>query len=214
MRLVLSSWFLPPDQKPSVLPSPAGTAKAGIVLNAQDGFGSARDRDLARETRTLRAFGYSCEELDLRDYFSGGDEIRTRLGTLDLVWALGGNAFVLARAMTQSGFGEAVVQELHDRPEFVYGGYSAGACVAGPDLQGIDLMDDQTVVPDGYSPTAEPHCLDLVPFRIVPHWRSQHPETDAAERAADYLAEEGLAHRRLRDGQVVTINDDEADFAT
>jgi dipeptidase E len=213
MRLLLSSWFLAPDQKPSVLPPSAGRARAGIVLNALDDLGASRDRDLARETRTLGAFGYSCEELDLRDYFGATDELHDRLGDLDLVWALGGNAFVLARAMTQSGFGEAVTLQLHDRPDFVYGGYSAGACVAGPDLDGIDLMDDRTVVPDRYSPTVQPLCLNLVPFRIVPHWRSQHRETNAAERAANYLAEAGLAHRRLRDGQVVTVHDGDMDFA-
>jgi dipeptidase E len=208
MRLVLSSWFLAPDQKPTVLPSSHGNGRAGIILNALDEFGPSRDRDLAREKRTLEAFGYACEEVDLREYFSANDTLHERINTLDMVWALGGNAFVLARAMHQSGFTDVVTQELHDRPDFVYGGYSAGACVAGPDLDGIDLMDDRTVLPEGYSPAVEPLGLGLVPFRIVPHWRSQHRETHAAERAANYLAEAGLAHRRLRDGQMVTVHND------
>ncbi|GAB2685033.1 hypothetical protein GCM10027271_54410 [Saccharopolyspora gloriosae] len=125
---------------------------------------------------------------------------------LDLVWVVGGNAFVLARAMTQAGFRDALAAQF-PRREFTYGGYSAGACVAGPDLRGIDLMDDPAVLPDGYSSTAAPECLGLVPYRIVPHWRSGHPESDSAENAAAHLAEHGSAHRCLRDGEAVNVHD-------
>jgi len=178
------------------------TGKAGIVLNALDEYGDSRARDYDRERRTLQSFGYSCEELDLRDYFAASNELPERLNSLDLVWALGGNAFVLARAMTQARLRDAIDQQSH-RPEFTYGGYSAGACVAGPDLQGIDLMDDPTVLPEGYSPAIVPDCLRLVPYRIVPHWRSDHPEAGRAEQAATYLAAHDLEHRRLRDGETL-----------
>jgi len=206
MRLLLSSWFLTPDTRPSALSNTLATGKAGIVLNALDEYGRSRARDYGRENRTLEAFGYRCEELDLRDYFSAPTELPKRLANLDLVWALGGNAFVLARAMTQARFRDALHQQL-PRPEFTYGGYSAGACVAGPDLQGIDFIDDPTILPDGYPPATEPQCLRLVPYRIVPHWRSQHQESERAERAAAHLAKNGLPHRCLRDGEVVNIRD-------
>ncbi len=206
MRLLLSSWFLTPDSRPSALGGALATGRAGIVLNALDGYGDSRDRDYARENRTLENFGYSCEELDLRDYFAAPDELPERLAGLDLVWVLGGNAFVLARAMTQAGFRDALQKQL-DRPEFLYGGYSAGACVAGPDLQGIELIDDPAVLPEGYSPDTAAECLGLVPFRIVPHWRSEHPETEGAERAAAHLAERGLPHRCLRDGETLSLDD-------
>jgi dipeptidase E len=208
MRLLLSSWFLTPDNRPSALPATLtnGTARAGIVLNALDQLGGSRNRDYARERHTLETFGYSCEELDLRDYFSAPDELAKRLADLHLVWAMGGNAFVLARAVTQARLGEALRAQL-DRPDFTYGGYSAGACVAGPDLRGIDLIDDPNVVPERYPTETAPECLGLVPFRIVPHWRSDHPETEGAERAATHLAQHGLAHRCLRDGDVLSIHD-------
>ncbi|MFH8573727.1 Type 1 glutamine amidotransferase-like domain-containing protein [Streptomyces sp. NPDC017993] len=206
MRLLLSSWFLTPDSRPPALPSNLRNGRAGIVLNALDGFGRSRTRNLARESRTLETFGYSCEELDLRDYFSAAAGLTHRLADLDLVWALGGNSFVLARAMTQSGFGDALKEQLV-RPEFAYGGYSAGACVTGPDLQGIDLIDDPTVLPEGYPSATTPTCLGLVPYRIVPHWRSDHPEAEGAERAASHLGDRGLPHRCLRDGESINIHD-------
>jgi dipeptidase E len=204
MRLVLSSWYLTPDSRPSGLSGTLVTGKAGIVLNALDQYGASRSRDYARESRTLESFGYSCEELDLRDYFANPDELSARLDGLDLVWALGGNAFVLARAMTQARLRDALHRQAH-RPDFTYGGYSAGACVAGPDLQGIDLIDDSTALPDGYPPTTEPECLRLVPYRIVPHWRSDHPDAQGAEQAAAHLTNLDLPHRCLPDGETINM---------
>jgi len=205
VRLLLSSWFLAPGERPQVLPPATTTRRAAIVVNALDQYGPSRARDLGRESGTWEGFGYRCEELDLQEYFTAPDRLAARLSELDLVWAMGGNAFVLARAMTASGFGAAVREQLR-RPEFVYGGYSAGACVAGPDLRGIDLVDDPDVLPAGYPPV-EPRCLGLVDFRIVPHWRSEHPDAPGAEKAAARLAADGLEHRCVRDGEAVSVHD-------
>ena len=204
MFLLLSSYVLTADALRGLrtpLPRPVG-GRAGIVLNALDQFGPTRDYALGRERRTFEECGYRCTELDLRSYFGRPDALAAHLAELDLVWALGGNVFVLARAMDAAGFGPAVRQQAA-RPEFVYGGFSAGACVAGPDLRGLDLVDDATLVPDGYPPDARPVGLGLVPFRIVPHWRSDSPDAPGAERAVQYLAAAGLDHRALRDGEAV-----------
>ncbi|MEU2246990.1 Type 1 glutamine amidotransferase-like domain-containing protein [Streptomyces sp. NPDC019224] len=205
MRLLLSSWYLKPGERPAALPPASRTGRAGIVLNALDQYGCSRARDLPREIRTWESFGYTCEELDLRDYFSAPGELAARLAALDLVWALGGNAFVLARAMTQSRFADALRTQQH-RHDFVYGGYSAGACVTGPDLRGIDLIDDPGVHPDGYPADVQPSCLGLVPFRLVPHWRSDHPDAAGADRAVACLTEAGLRHRCLSDGETIGLH--------
>ncbi|WP_255948830.1 Type 1 glutamine amidotransferase-like domain-containing protein [Streptomyces odontomachi] len=131
------------------------------------------------------------------------DALAARLAGLDMVWALGGNVFVLARAMHAAGF-HAALQRQSGRAEFVYGGYSAGACVAGPDLQGLGFVDDEEIVPPGYPAAARPVSLGLVPFRIVPHWQSDHPDASAVDAAVAWLGQAGLEHRCLRDGEVVT----------
>ena len=69
----------------------------------------------------MRSLGFDAEELDLRTYFHGGGDLRGRLETYALVWVVGGNAFVLARAMTAAGFAAAARETLR-----VYAGYSAG----------------------------------------------------------------------------------------
>ncbi|MER6442672.1 Type 1 glutamine amidotransferase-like domain-containing protein [Streptomyces sp. NPDC001185] len=154
-------------------------------MNALDGYDRSRARDYARESRPLEIFGCSREELDLRDYFTAPEELPERLEGLDLVWALGGNAFVLARAMTQASFRGAVQEHWH-RPEFTYGGYSAGACVAGPDLQGSassmtrpsclkairrpSHRNTSAWCPTGSFPTGDPNT-------VTPKARSEPPPT-------------------------------------
>jgi dipeptidase E len=160
----------------------------------------------------MSTLGFECEELDLRSYFHDLEGLSDRLRHLDFLWVVGGNSFVLARAMTLSRFGEALRGPLSEG-RLVYGGYSAGSCVAAPDLEGIHLMDDPAVVPEGYPAEPAPRTLQLVPWRIVPHWRSDHPESADAEKAADYLRQSGLDFRTLRDGEALIVAHGETQVA-
>jgi len=200
--IYLSSYRLGNDTDVLRRQQPGG--RAGIVLNALDVYGDTRARDWDREAGDLERLGYASEEIDLREYFDDGVALSRRLADLHLVWVVGGNAFVLARAMYASGFREALIPELHRG--LIYGGYSAGACVAGPDLRGVDLIDDPNIIPDGYESGMPFSTLGLVPFRIVPHWQSDHPESEAADRAAALLEQEDLAYRPLRDGEALVLD--------
>ena len=95
----------------------------------------------------------------------------------------------------------------------VYGGYSAGSCVAAPDLKGIHLVDDPGTIPDGYLEDVVPQTLRLVPWRIVPHWPSDHPESADAEKAADYLRQSGMDFKVLRDGEALVVANGEVHIA-
>ena len=207
MKLYLSSYRIGTDRNAlaDLVETPG---RAGIVFNALDGFAD-RLRIFARESDDLSSFGFECEELDLRSYFDDLEGLRDRLSQLQFLWVTGGNSFVLARAMTQSRLGEALHGPLSDG-RLVYGGYSAGSCVAAPDLKGIDLVDDPGLIPDGYLEDVTPETLQLVPWRIVPHWRSDHPESADAERAADDLRQSGLDFRTLRDGEALVVANGES----
>lgn len=202
MKLYLSSYGIGRLRETLVTDKPS--ARAGIILNALDAFGHSRSRDLKRHVADFTSLGYRAEELDLRHYFEHPDLLPEHLGRLDLVWVVGGNSFVLARAMQQTRFVDALHSRRNDET-FTYAGFSAGACVAGPDLRGIELMDEPEILPPEYPPNIEPAGLGLVPYRIVPHWRSDHPETVAAENAVAYLKRMGLEYRSLTDGDVLVL---------
>ena len=211
MLLYLSSQGLGGD--PSALAAPRAGARAGLVLNALDGYPD-RQRNWDRERDDLAGLGYAAEELDLRDSWSSpAGELASRLARLDLVWVVGGNVFVLARAMALAGFGAALA-DAAARGDLRYGGYSAGSCVAGPDLTGIEAMDEPDLVPPGYPATGVPAaCLGLVPFRIVPHVVEANEESAGAAVAVSRLREAGLEFRALRDGEALVVRDGEVTLA-
>ena len=180
-------------------------ARAAVVLNALDAFGESRSRDLGSELARLEGLGYEAAELDLRRHFGDRVSLGELLSQLDLVWVVGGNAFVLGRAIAASGFAPL----LHHRAEigpFIYSGYSAGACAAAPDLAGLELVDDPRVHGVGHPHGLEPKALNLVPFRVVPHWDSDHPESGQMAAVADVLRRRGLEYRLLRDGESLLLD--------
>lgn len=199
LRLYLSSYRLGRNADVMRWPGP-GVGRAAVVLNALDGYGATRRITLRREVSDLRSLGYRARELDLRTFFDAPDLLGAALAEIDLLWVVGGNSFVLARAAAAAGLASALDDRGRQKQGFWYAGYSAGACLAGPDLVGIELMDDDSVIPEGYPPIP-PTTLRLIDERIVAHWRSDHRESAAAEQAAEFLTQRGLAHRTLRDGE-------------
>ncbi len=205
MRLYLSSYRVG-DRAGSLLALLGGGKRAALIENALDLY-SEEAREMHRceiydPAAELASLGISSTRLDLRKYFGRSEALATELSNYDLVWVVGGNAFVLRRAMKASGFDDLIIGML-DTDQIVYGGFSAGAVVAAPGFRGLQLMDDANDVPPGYDPETVWDGLGLIDHAIVPHYRSPHPETAAAERATRHLAGQGLRYRALRDGEVI-----------
>jgi dipeptidase E len=208
VKLYLSSYRLGRDRE-ALRDLVGRPGRSGLVFNACDVYGDDRLRILERETEDLTSLGFACDELDLRSYFEDFEGLRNRLDTYDLIWVTGGNTFVLARAMTRARFGQAAAEPINDG-RLIYAGYSAGTCIVAPDLEGINLMDEPDALPDGYPKDVLATTLGWVPWRIVPHWRSQHPAAPLAELAVEHLLDSGLAFRTLRDGQTIVVEGDES----
>lgn len=205
MKLYLSSYFL--GSHPEEIAKLVGSNKrVGIIMNAGDMYGGEKHLTyLASEVEKMKAIGLMAEELDLRDYFADNEALKARLERYGLVWVTGGNSFVLRRAMKMSGF-DIFIKDLVSREALVYGGFSAGSCVAAQTLKGIDLVDDPEQVPEGYDKEVIWEGLGLVDFSIAPHYRSGHPESEEMEEVVEYFEENDMPYRTLRDGGVLVIN--------
>jgi dipeptidase E len=204
MRLLLCSYRL--GGHADVLRDLCTGRRAAVVPNATDQWPeSPHHRD--RETSDLAAAGFDVSIVDLRDYFGKDGELAEVLDGIDVVWVPGGNTFVLARAMHASGFRHAAAERVRSG-SLAYAGYSAGACVAGPDLIGIHVMDEPDAVPVGYDASWPATTLGFVPWRIVPHWSSDHPESPAADAAVTYLLQAQLPFQTLQDGKAVVVDGD------
>ena len=205
MRLYLSSDRIG-DRAGALLGLVGFGARAAIVSNALDGV-SPVAREIYRNEvydpfAQFASLGIEAAELDLRRYFGRQDALGADLARYDLVWVIGGNVFTLRRAMKQSGF-DAVITQMLDRDAIAYGGFSAGAVVVGPSLEGFELCDEPGQQPNGYAPDLVTSGLGLLDFSIVPHVRSAHPEARAAEQITRYLARRRRPFRALRDGEVI-----------
>jgi dipeptidase E len=207
MRLYLSSFRLG-NQPRALLNLLGGRTRTALILNADDYKNPAdRDASLQRELTELRGLGLDPTEIDLRDYFARESELRPLLTGFDLVYLRGGNVFILRRALRQSG-ADRILADLLAQDAVVYAGYSAGPCVLGPTLRGIEgSEDDPGTVPDGYDEAVIWDGLGLLPFAFAPHYR---PETavGGATPVVDYYIDHHIPFVALRDGQALVVDGD------
>lgn len=205
MRLFLSSYKL--GNKPNELLRLVGHNKrVAIIMNARDaGDASGRAERLQQEIDGLAALGLQPEELDLREYFGKSDELKEAAKNFGLVWVRGGNTFLLRRAFRQSGFDEIITAMLK-ADQIVYGGYSAGVCVLSPSLKGSELVDPEDEIADGYDSEVIWDGLGILSYAVSPHYKSDHPESADIQKEVDYLIDNHILFRALRDGEVIIIN--------
>jgi dipeptidase E len=207
VRLYLSSLGMGDRFDELVAALPAG-APVALVSNAVDYIPQsdreAYARDVFDPVAFFRSRGFAAEDLDLRAWFARPDALRASLRGVRLVWAVGGNAFLLLRAMRQSGLDELLRERVAAR-SLIYGGWSAGAVVAGPTLRGIELMDDPGILADGYDPAPVWEGLGLIDYSIVPHFQSDHPEAEAAAKTVAWLRDANLPFKALRDGECIVL---------
>ncbi len=208
MRLYLSSWRLGSDPAALLgLLRDAGPARVAVVGNALDAAAPDVRRDgVAREVAALGGLGLRARELDLRDHVGTPDRLEEALDGVAMVWLRGGNVFVLRHALALSG-ADTVLAARVRAGSLVWAGYSAGACVLAPSLRGLELIDDPAAVRESWRAGPRWSGLGLLPYAIVPHYRSDHPESAAAGAAAAHYRAHGVPHRTLRDGEAVVVDD-------
>lgn len=163
MKLYLSSYRIPDTAAlQKLLGKPFAKASVALIPNAKDYYAPRARRVKIRSiVEYLELCNFTVSVVDL-NYYTDAALLAAELKKYDMLWVMGGNSFCLREAMQRSGF-DRVVGELVDQG-VVYAGESAGACVAGSDLKGIDLADDdefaEMVIWDG---------LHLTEHYVVPH---------------------------------------------
>ncbi len=201
MKLYLSSYRI--GGHGAALETMAASGDFALIPNALDSVGDASIREsvVERGVADLEDLGFRVAVFDLRRYFGCAEALAETLRGHESVFVTGGNVFVLRWAMAESGFDEFVRSQIENRA-FLYAGYSAGSCVCSPTLDGLDLIDDPSIVPDGYTPPALYGGLSLIPFTFVPHFDSDHPESPRIQEVIDHCTRNGIHYRAFRDGEV------------
>lgn len=206
MKLYLSSFGLGNeiDRLKSML---APGSKIGYINNARDWVGAdaaIKADHQQSEIHELLGLGFAVETLDLQEYFDKEPELRQKLIQLDGLWVSGGNTFVLRQAMRLSGF-DRIFKDLQLRDGFLYGGYSAGVCVLCDSLRYIKNVDDPDNFPYAENTETIWEGLGYFNYGIIPHYRSDHPESAMMEKEVENCLNQKWLFKVLRDGEVIII---------
>lgn len=206
MKFYLSSFKLGNNPRQLVtMMAPAN--KIGYVPNACDYTNidvKRRSEGNASDIAELSALGLDVQLLDLRDYFGEIEKLREKISELGALFFRGGNTFILRQAMRVSGF-DVIFKELLKRNDFVYAGYSAGICVLASDLKALQIVDNPMDKPYKEIRDTIWEGLGYLDRIILPHYKSNHPESAAVDKLVEYCQMNGIPFRTLRDGEVIVI---------
>ena len=171
MRLYLASHNLGPFTD-ELLKLVGDGRKALLIENARDYYPEERRaNDLQEKLSMLSELGFEVEELDLRNYFEKPDELKGFLQDYnpDLIYASGGNVFLLTTAYHLSGFDKILREDLAN-DKYVYGGFSAGTMAICKTIKfyGHDHLVPERV-PEVYGADAVFDGVGLVDYQLIPH---------------------------------------------
>jgi dipeptidase E len=207
MKFYLSSFKIGVEEQKLKELTKNGNRKVAYIHNALD-FSTdleRRNKSDAMDVSNLERLGFSVDILDLKLYFHNSNKLEETLNHYDVLWVRGGNAFVLAQAMRLSGFDEIVKKYFEDNKDVLYGGYSAGICVLGSTLKGIHLVDDPYQKPYGEEYQTIWEGLSILDYAIAPHYKSDHKESEDIDKAIEYMVDNKIPFKALRDGEVIII---------
>ena len=207
MKFYLSSYKIGNETDKLKTMIPKNKKKTAYISNALD-----FSNDLERRKQTeqadmvqLNEVGLSdIEKIDLRDYFNKKDDLKKKISEFGVIWVSGGNCFVLRRAMKASGL-DIILKSLIGRKNILYGGYSAGICVLAPTLKGLELVDDPNVKPYDSEKETIWDGIGILDYSVVPHFKSNHPESGKADKTVEYMVKNKIPFRALKDGEVIII---------
>ncbi|MFD1606140.1 Type 1 glutamine amidotransferase-like domain-containing protein [Oceanobacillus luteolus] len=207
MKFYLSSYKIGYEEQRLIDMTKTGNKKVAYINNALD-FATDLERKSksdASDISDLLRLGFIVDILDLKKYFHNPEGLEDQLNEYDVIWIRGGNTFVLAQAMRLSGFDEILKKYYRDNKDIVYGGYSAGVCILGPTLKGIDFADDPNQKPYGEEFQAIWDGLHILDYAVAPHYKSDHPESRDIDNYIEYLINNKIPFKALRDGEVIII---------
>ncbi len=131
-----------------------------------------KDRDV------LTKMGFELHEADLAQI--NKEDLKNSVQSADIVYVAGGNTFYLLKVIRESGFDEVITQYVDGGGLYV--GASAGAIVAGVDIQPITSLDEPEKVPE-LSSTKGLGLVNIVP---VPHYDMADRTSKADDIKKDY----------------------------
>ena len=175
-----------------------------LISNSRDIYpdGEIKTTGIKNDAKELENLGFNVKYLDLREYFEKKENLIKDLQDVKAFYIIGGNTFVLRKAMYLSGFDELLLDYASDQ-SYLYAGYSAGICVLCKDMKVLAMMDDPEA--DPYNSNMSPiyKGVGLVEEVLIPHYKSDHKETEVASKTVEFCKKNNIRYKALCDGDVM-----------
>ena len=201
MKLLLSSFGPSPSHDAALVDlveKPLGDIRIAYIENAYDVYSD--DASLEEGRESLRRDGYMFELVDLREWRTDQDGLRTQLQGFDAFLLTGGNPFYLRSLMKITGADQILTDLV--REGAVYAGASAAAVVAGPTLRHFDELDDP-----GEAEQLIWEGLGLTQIVVAPHVDNAE-FGEGCRKAGDLCEQDGFTVERVTDAQALVIDGD------
>ncbi|PJB17762.1 hypothetical protein CO116_00520 [Candidatus Falkowbacteria bacterium CG_4_9_14_3_um_filter_38_19] len=180
-----------------ILPGSSDKLAVAFIPTAADPY---EDKWFVDEDRDkLKEKGFNVKDVDIKGKTE--QELLEELKDVDIIFVAGGNTFYLLEKSRESGF-DKIVKELIQKG-VIYVGSSAGATLAGPDIEPIKTLDDPSKAPSLKSFNG----LNLVDFIILPHFEEKNRK-EYGEIIREN-SEKGYKLIILTDNQAVVVEDEE-----
>lgn len=156
-----------------------------------------KDKWFIEEDRNkLKEKGFNVKDVDIKGKTE--QELLQELKDADIIFVAGGNTFYLLEKARESGF-DRTAKEFVEKG-VIYVGSSAGATLAGPNIEPVKPFDDPSEAPSLKSFEG----LNLVDFIILPHFGEEKDKQKYEEIVREY-SEKGYKVIPLTDNQAVIV---------
>lgn len=172
----------PKDTKLVFIPTAGNTSKDPWWVN--------KDRE------TLKQMGFQFSEFDIAD--KSPHQLAEALTGTQVVFVAGGNTFYLLDKMQRCGFAHRMSVLLDSGTQYVGG--SAGAVVAGPDIEPVRSLDDPEDAPNLETTKG----LSLVNFVVIPHVNMDERQDNIEKIKREFGSKFELVP--IHDEQAVVVN--------
>ncbi len=152
--------------------------------------------------KALEKLGLSTDELEISK--ATKEEIENKLVGNDYIYISGGNTFYLLQELKRTGTDQIIIDQIGKGK--IYIGESAGSCIASPNIEYVELVDDKKAA----ETLTNYQALGVVDFYPVPH-HTNFPFKKAVEKTL-FKYGTALDLRPMSNKQVITVNGDKVEI--
>lgn len=176
-----------------------------LIFNALDAKGKEKiDCNIKEDTTLLEKIGFNVKVINLQDYFGKSEKLENEFIKYNSFCVMGGNVFVLRKAMEYSGFDE-FLNKVSSNPNYLYIGYSAGSSILSKNLKILDTVDEPINFYNNNDKVSY-EGIGLIDYVIVPHYKSNYHKVNLINDIVNKCKNENIKFKAIKDGEVIIEN--------